>query len=448
MPISPDTLLRRVRTAPAPDHPTPRHLGVDDFALRKGQRYGTILVDLESHTPVDLLNDRTAEVLAAWLKAHPGVEVISRDRWQAYAQAARETAPDAVQVADRFHLVKNLGDAVERLLNRHDKQLQAAAEAVNPELRGSEVSTAGSPLSQPEGVGDGEGNRQCPAAETDYRLTTAVPLPALAPSQASKLAERATRRQRRLDRYHQVVELFQQGAGQRAISRRLGLSRKTVRRYLQAGDFPERATPQRTSGHEPFLPYLRERWAAGCHNSAELWRELQGLGYRGCQGRLRQALADWRAPDEVTRGRKSFATSLPAGQRSAKPSSRRAMWLLLRPLEELSDEEQRLRGKILELCAPAAQAQTLASDFLDLVHERGAEGLDDWLKRAEASQLAELKGFAKGIERDKDAVMAALTLEISNGQVEGQVNRLKCIKRQMYGRAKLDLLKARVIHGP
>ena len=196
------------------------------------------------------------------------------------------------------------------------------------------------------------------------------------------------------------------------------------------------------------MAYLRERWDAGCHNGAELWREVQGLGYLGCQGRLRQALAGWRDPDEVTRGRKSQATTRPSGQLIAKPSPRQAMWLLLRPLEKLSDEEHRLRDKILELCAPVAQAQRLAHDFLDLIHRRGSGGLDDWLKRAETSKLAELKRFAKGIERDKSAVVAGLSLEISNGQVEGQVNRLKCIKRQMYGRAKLDLLKARVIHGP
>src|SRR5512135_3273530 len=125
MPISPDTLLRRVRRGAPATAPTPRALGVDDFAFRKGSRYGTILVDLERRHVIDLLPDREATTVAAWLREHPGVEVVSRDRAGVYAQAASEAAPDAVQVADRWHLVKNAREAAERVLQRRAASVRA-----------------------------------------------------------------------------------------------------------------------------------------------------------------------------------------------------------------------------------------------------------------------------------------------------------------------------------
>jgi transposase len=214
MATSPDTLLRRIRQAIPEAHPTPRILGVDDWAFRRGHRYGTILVDLERRCPVDLLPDREAGTLATWLRAHPGVEVVSRDRACAYADGVVQGAPAAVQVADRWHLMKNMGDAVQRLLERKHAVLRQAAKAV----------TTITPA---------------PMAQDSSSVLTPAPLPTLS-EQA-----RQHSRERRLARYHEVITLREQGTGVRAISRQLHLSRMTVRKLLRAGSFPEQAQRSR-----------------------------------------------------------------------------------------------------------------------------------------------------------------------------------------------------------
>jgi transposase len=252
MATSPDTLPRRVRAAVKPCAPTPRILGVDDFAFRRGRRYGTILVDLEQRRVIDLLADRDAATLAAWLKAHPGVEVVSRDRSPTYAAGVNDGAPAALQVADRFHLLMNVRETLEKVISR-----------ASPRLR--------------------------------------------------------------------------------------------------------------------------------------------------------------------------------------LPSAHEAAWMLLRP-DELADEEKSMVESLCRLSPEVAQSQQLAPGFVEVVKERRADELRGWIIDAQRSEVAEFITFANGLTADLRAVRAALGYEWSNGQVEGQVHRLKLIKRQMYGRGKLDLLRARVLY--
>jgi transposase len=425
MPASRATLLRLVRAAPLPSFETPRVLGVDDWAFRRGQRYGTILVDLERRLPVDLLPDRSGSGLATWLREHSGVEIISRDRAGAYADGARQGAPGAVQVADRFHLLANVGELLERVLASQRTALRQAAAAVDRALV------------------------EATPPETEARLAT----PATRPDQTRVQDRQQARRAQRLARYEAVLALHQQGFSQVAISKQVGLGRKTIRRYLRADAFPERApAAPRPSTLAPYDQYLRTRWADGCHNAHQLWQEIRSQGFPGQAAVVRQYLARWRpqpgrpGPPPRQTAESNGSPRQPASPPTRVLSPRQARWLLLRAWDALTPEEQMYRAALLEENPAIREAQQLAADFGALVRAKDHPALATWFERAEASSQPEIRSFTTGLRRDHAAVEATITSMWSNGQTEGQVNRLKALKRQMFGRAKLDLLRKRFLH--
>jgi len=436
--VSPDTLLRLTTADPLAAGPTPRVLGVDDWSWRKGRRWGTILVDLERRRTVDLLPDRQANTFARWLREHPGVEVISRDRGGAYAEGGRQGAPDAVQVADRFHLVKNAGEVLERLVQRHHAAFREAATAVDREVAAAaDASDITSARAQPP----------VPAATATLPPSPAAPRRA---SQTQQLKE-ATRA-RRLACYEEVAKLAGQGLGPAAIARQVGLTRQTVARWLRAGGFPEHApTRPRRQRIAAYAPYLRERWQAGCQNARQLWRELRERGFTGGHETVRRFVLRWRTapgrpglPPRQPRAA-PVAVSPPAPPRTRPWSPRQARWLLVKPDEALQPK-QRAYVRHLEECAPALRTgQRLTREFLRLVRERDEAALAPWLATAEASGLADFVEFAKGVERDRAAVTAALTTPWNNGQTEARVLQLKAVRRQMRGRGGLALVRRRVV---
>jgi transposase len=409
-PVSPDTLLRLIRRAPEAVAPTPTVLGVDDWAIHKGLTYGTLLVDLERHRPVEVLPDRSSESLAAWLRAHPGVAVIARDRAGAYAEGARDGAPDAVQVADRWHLVDNLADALEAFLRSRGAGLKAAAAALidHAKTKGDEQ-----PRSPPDEVYQGKRRHPQPERWRDRRAN-----------------------------YEQARALHANGASVAQIARTVGISRMTVYKYLREGP-PQR---KRHSVHgrqrvlEPYEPYLLKRWDEGCRMATRLWSEIRAQGFAHSLTNVQRFVNRLRREGPPPAGRPRTALTHPQG-----PPPRRVAALVLRRPEQRSDEQ---RAYLKQLCAedPAiATATDLAADFLAMLRRREGERLPAWLDRAEASGVDELQRFAAKLREDQGAAQAGLTLRWSNGQTEGQVTRLKLVKRQGYGRAKVDLLRKRVL---
>ncbi len=401
--VSGDTLLRHLRrmalaqkSAPM----VPRVLGMDDWAWRKGQRYGTIVCDLERRRVVDLLPDRQSQTVTEWLRAHAPPEIISRDRAGAYAEAARRGAPHAVQVADRFHLVRNLRAALEHVLARHGPLLEEAFRQSTPP-----------PVTHPPIL---------PANST--------------PTRAQQLSQQ--RRQRRLERYQQVMELHQRGTSKRAIALQLGLNRKTVRYWLRAGQFPERQVTPRHSSVDRWLSYLEKRWIEGCHNRSQLWRELKSQGVDFAAVTLRR----WFRVRLGVRGHPHQSSLSPPRKR---PSPWQASALLLGLVRNPNPSQQRFTETLCALSPEIAISVALAKQFRRMMQEHDASA---WLPWRKAARQSPLHGFVMQLQRDEAAVRAALTLPWSTGQVEGHIHRLKLIKRQMYGRAKLDLLRVRVLH--
>jgi transposase len=415
LPISRHTLLRLLRRLPLPAYPTPQVLGVDDWAYKKRQTYGTVLIDLERRRPLALLPDREAKTFALWLQAHPGVGVITRDRSRAYADGAQQGAPDALQVADRFHLRQNLAEALDQVFTAHGHIL----EAVNAALRQA-------PVAQPDG-------------------TVAVPVPP--PSSPRTAQELAHQRQAQRRALHQQLWAFhQQGWPAWAIAQQLGIGKNTVFRYLRMETLPERKrrADRGRSLLTPYHAYLLARWNAGHRDAVRLFRELQRRGYPGSYPTVaRYAQRLRQAQGQAPRPRQTLpAVAEPAARHL---TARRATWLVLRRPERLDKDEAAQLAQLQARHPEVAAAIAVAQDFAQLVRERTPEQLDPWLARAADSSLTPLQRFAKGLRDDYEAGKAGVTLPWSTGPVEGQINRLKMLKRQMFGRAKLDLLQQRFL---
>jgi len=366
MDVSPDTILRILRSTRQPARSVPRVLGVDDWAIRRGQNYGTILVDLETRKPVDLLLGRSAETLKEWLKSNPGVQIISRDRSKEYKAAVDEALPEALQVVDRWHLYHNLQERLERIL-------------------------------------------------------------ANKPSQNKDQANKST--SKRQERFEYVRYLHAKGYSKRSIARALEMSRGTVIKYIEADHLPDWKTREPTRSQlDRFDYYLRKRWREGCRDTTQLWKELKGLGYAG--------------------GRKQLYRYLRRYREKWKPSSRKTAWLFMKSPEDLEDEECEFLTALFEQNSALKKLYKLSQGFIEMLSNQEVDLFDSWLVNAEKCGIKSFENFAAGIRTDYDAVKNAIASSWSNGQTEGQVTRLKLIKRQMYGRANFDLLRIRVLGPP
>jgi transposase len=441
MAVSHDTLLRLMHRHGAQAANTPRVLGVDDFAWKKGRRYGTILIDQETHTVVDLLPDREAETLAKWLKEHPGVKVISRDRAGSYAEGARQGAPDAQQVSDRFHLLVNLGDALKHLFERkHESLKQIAAAEQLPAEPMQEMSL----LTTAEEAKAAVEKEALSLSALEKRRKEVEDLP----KSLSRTALQAeARRAKRQNRYEEVIKLHEQGVSQVAIAEMVGLNRDTVRRYLTAPAFPEIVRPKRGSKLDPYKAYVHQRWEEGQQNVTHLIKEIRAQGYQGGESIVHDYLKDQRTTPEWMETYQQCKQRKAQGKSTTPLSARQAAWLFVCNPRKLKFRQIWALDPIRLHDEELGRAYHLAQDFRAMITQRQVAMLEPWLKEVQESKIPELCSLANGIYRDYDAVRASLSTEYSNGQTEAQVHRLKLIKRQAYGRASFDQLRLRVLYG-
>ncbi len=383
VPVSNDTLLRVVRRRGSPRFVPPTVIGIDDWAWRRNQRYGTIICDLERRKTIALLPDREPATAQAWLSDQPQINVVARDRGGGYALAAAKALPKATQVADRWHLMENASraflDAVRKSM-RHIRTAIGAA-TINPDLL-----TAAERI-QYEGY------------------------------------------LRREDSNAAILGLAKDGTTIKEIVRRTGYSRGLVRRVLrgQRSDIFR----VRESSLELYLPWLDAQWASGQRNGSELWRKLKSQGFRGCL----RVVGEW-----AERRRK--AEKVDGAVLSRAPSARTVARLMIIGRDDLSKSETVTVAAIEAGVPLLVEAREIIAAFQVMIRKKCLADLDPWLERARSGLAA---SFANGVVKDLAAVSAAITSAWSNGQTEGQITKLKLVKRQMYGRGKLDLLQARVI---
>jgi len=413
IPLSDATLLWSLYLVPLPPIGKVEVIGIDDWSYRRGKRYGSIIVDLRTHKIIDLLPERSVASVIAWLEAHPGVEIVSRDRGGTYVDGATQGAPEAIQVCDRWHLLKNLGEAVEAFLIRAHIRLPETATTAPTQERAktaSSVPTLERPL-------------------TTYSAT---------PAQQGKTQARLLRKWKLYQRIH---ELHEGGMSLRQIGEELGLARGTVRKYFRQAPEPPLPTPRplRASKLDPYEDYILARLAQGCLNAAQIHREITAMGFSGGRSNVKAYVAHLRT---------STAEGAPPVKRSERAqalSPRSLRWLLTRERKDLDQEAQAQLNRLLTVSQEVRTVHALLHVFLSLVRERKHQQLRSWMEEASKSGIAELKSFVAGIERDYDAVKEALRLPWSQGPTEGKVNKLKTIKRVMYGRAGFRLLRQRLL---
>jgi transposase len=412
MPCCRDVLIRLIRAQPLPGAGRIEVLGVDDFAVRRGQSYNTILIDMDSRKPVDVLPDREAGTLAGWLREHPEVQAVCRDRAGAYAEGIRTGAPQAIQVADRFHLWMNLCEAAGKTVAAHHHCLRAAA-----------VAETGSAGPEPAAL------TPLPAAE-----------PAAPPQRHRRLAERTRAR------YGQVQECLARGLSRAAASRELNLDIQTVRRFANASCAEELLgkAEHRLTKLDPYIDLVNQRWNEGVTNAEAITAELRALGFKGDAQAVRRYLKPFRLPgtsrSHPDPRRRKLAPTAPA-----VPKPRAISKALLTHPDRLSEDDALIVKNATAGCAHLERLHQHVRSFAKIMAQRRGRELPAWLEAVEADDLPELQSLAAGMRRDLPAVINGLTLEHNSGAVEGNVTRVKRIKRDGYGRANFDLLRAQIL---
>lgn len=448
------TILRRMMALPTPAPGAVTVLGIDDFSFKRGRKFGTIFVDLVRHKVIDLLAERSSQSAADWMRQHPEITHVSRDRGKDYAQGASDGAPQAVQVSDRFHLMKNFVEAVEAEVSHCYKQFRQTL----PPLPSPDVPASNDRRQAPEAdVEHTNAGKKIDKQEQFERVKTLLSQELSALEVAEQLAipvrrvyhwkaredcpagevERTKRtdKQERCEHMHQL-QLY--GLSQKEIAKRLAISERTVRYWLKrrADGTLNQPRRKRRSPFDSYAAYILSRWEQGERSVSRLWHEIRSRGFQGSQRALYRFLRTLRHEP----------VPLPLPRVIDRIAVQQALWLLVRPSEDLKAEEWKDLQDLCQESPELAALHTLAQAFGQIVRKREGDQLADWIQQVKTSGFRAVKRFVNGLQRDHEEVLAGLTEIYSNGQVEGFVNKLKLIKRMGYGRAGFPLLRQRMLH--
>lgn len=423
--VSPDTLLNRIRRAfcaEAGDEKDLRVVGVDDFGFKRNNGPATIMVDLERHKIVDLLQGHSTELIAGWLRQHPDVEVVARDRSNVCREGIDAGAPEARQVADRWHLLHNLTQVMEHfLLTKRTELKKAVTPAEASEENGAQGAT-----------GD---------------LSPVTEIPDIRPYEHIEGPARE-RHERLVEQWKEIRRLHLAGAKVKDIAEWTGTSRSTVYRYRELAEPPPRPVHGRKgSVLDPWRPYLVRRWNEGCHSAKKLYHEIREQGYSHSIDIVTKLVSDFRYTEQ--QGKRLRAPRAPKAKKGSiagvSPTARNMAALFMRREKKLDKEQKEYLDRLCASDGALEDAYRLTQDFGKMVRGLDGEKLDEWLAEANASQAEVMRKFAAGLNKDIAAVRAGLTESWSTGPVEGFIHKVKLLKRQGYGRANSDLLRARAL---
>ncbi len=445
------TVLRRIMDLPTPAAGSVVALGIDDFSFRRGRKFGTILVNLDKHQVIDLLDERSSKTAADWMRCHPEIDYVSRDRGKDYTQGATEGAPQATQISDRFPLVKNLVEAIEPEVSRcykHLRQVQLPLPAPSlpkadewrqaPDAERKRLARLADKQERFEQVKDFLSHGLSPK-EIAQRLAMSVRTVYRWQGREACPAYQSQRKQQtdKQERFEQAKALRLRALSQKEIAGRLAIGVRTVQRWQGRETYPaSQPRRKRRSIFDPYAPYVLSRWQQGCRDVSLLWQEIQDQGFKGSLHTVYR----------FVKALRQESVSLPAPSVLDPVSVQKVVWLIARPYEKLKANE---RTDLAELCQASqelAALYTLVQSLGQMLRKREGHRLQDWMKQVAESRFREVQRFAQRLQPDKEEVLAGLTSVYSNGQVEGQVNKLKLIKRMGYGRASFPLLRQRVLH--
>jgi transposase len=403
VPTTAKTIIRRVLQLPLPHEGEVAKVGIDEWAWKKGHRYGTILVDLERRRIVQLLAERSVETSTAWLRTHPEIDLVSRDRGKIFQEAATEGAPQAKQVVDRFHLQKNFAEALEKFFRKQDRVLKKVIQGYTGKKRSAERTAVSEKVAQ----------------------------------------ERRARHRPRVSMHKRIWKLYRQGYHKEQIAQLVGVSSSTVYRSLeQEAPPPPRQRARSSSIVDPYLSYLTSRWNQGCHNVARLYEEIVAQGYTGTQRTLQMRLRPFRSQGTRPVSKQTVIWDKP-------PSSRGVALMMVRPAQSRTREQTAYLDQLIQSNETTAVVFELVQDFGRLLRKReGQARLEQWKATVQASGIAELIAFVDGLTDDAEAVANGCSLTWSNGMVEGFINKVKWMKRSSYGQAGFPLLQRRVLLHP
>lgn len=406
--VSCSTITRIAHSQQLSEIKQPRILGVDDWAYRKGVSYGTILIDMETSRPIDILPSRESNDLKKWLMKYNDVQIVTRDRSSSYSSAIDEACPNAIQIADRFHLLSNLSDALDTYFKSISGTINRLVKAKTSELLNMYEAEPKNILAVEEQIND---------ISIDPRL----------------------------DRFNKVKELQANGVPILRISKDLGMSRNTVRSYFVQESLSPRSHPKLTN-IELFANHIVARLNVRGYKLKDIFEEICELGFNGSRSQAYHNINVMKRTYEInTPGFLQFQNNKIS---YIKPLSTRklAKYIGLH-FTNISDPRERNYMEILLKNVPELRIVRKLVQIFKTMLVRGFGNIRKWIDFVKSSKykLSGLKTFARGLLRDIKAVENGIRMPWSNGAVEGHINRIKSIKRQMYGRASFDLLRKKVI---